>query len=162
PGGIAEFDDEVPALDMAQVAQPLEEGLSAAGFFGRHVELQEADASNLRPLLPLGDEGSDEEAETENSRERGAQQRHVATAMYRPRSASESGDATGDEAARLNRAGALEGGDLVLAIAELAEDLVRVLAALGRGRSHGRRCPLEVHAVPDQPDRAEGLAHHRP
>src|SRR5260370_9367751 len=36
-------------------------------------------------------------------------------------------------------------GDLVLAVAELSEDLVGVLAHVGRGRADGARCARERH-----------------
>src|SRR5262249_49842611 len=67
----------------------------------------------------------------------------------------------GRERARLDRTVLLERRDLVVPIAELAEDLLRVLATLRRRGSDDRRRALEIHAVTDQPDRPEGLAHHR-
>jgi hypothetical protein len=62
---------------------------------------------------------------------------------------------------RSDGAAAPEGGDLVVLVAELPEDLLRVLATLGRGGSHRRRRPFQIDAVADQPDRAEHLAHDR-
>ena len=68
PIGRSVFDYEVATLDVTEVTQFLEEGLSQVGGSGP-VDHQVAYSSDLPRLLPLGGEGRKKEAESENDRE---------------------------------------------------------------------------------------------
>ena len=61
PLGISVFDHEVAALDVTEITQSLEEGLSQVGDSGR-VAPQEAYSRDLGRLLRLGGERRGEEA----------------------------------------------------------------------------------------------------
>jgi len=70
PLGISVFDHDVAALDVTEVTQPLEEGLSQVGVSGR-VGRQEADSGAPgRRRLRLDGEGHSAEAAREGADER--------------------------------------------------------------------------------------------
>ena len=59
PLGISVFNHDVAALDVTEVTQSLEEGLSQVGIRGQ-VERQEAYSSDLGRLLGLGERRGEE------------------------------------------------------------------------------------------------------
>src|SRR5262249_42861734 len=65
PLGIAVCDQEVAALDVAEVTQSLAEGLAETGIAGRQVESQIANPWYLRRLLRWGGERHCEQAQHE-------------------------------------------------------------------------------------------------
>jgi len=66
--GISVFNRDVAALDVTEVTQSLEEGISQVGGSG-HVERQVAYSSDLGRLLGLGGERGKNETDSENNRE---------------------------------------------------------------------------------------------
>jgi hypothetical protein len=74
PLGRSGFDHEVAALDVTEVTQSLEEGLSQVGISGQ-VERQVAYSSDLGRLLCLGGERGDDDAASEH-RDEGAPLHH--------------------------------------------------------------------------------------
>src|SRR5262249_17508102 len=76
PLGRSEFDQEVAALDVAEVTQSLTEGLCHLGISGRVVR-QQAYPNDLRRLLGLGSEQAEEPTEGEDDAKGESQSYHL-------------------------------------------------------------------------------------